>query len=67
MFLYTLKVSQYLSRYDVVVQPGHFFCPGTLKMFGIDAVVRISLHYWNTKEEIDEVVNLLKSDLTKEY
>jgi len=28
-------------------------------MIGEDNVVRISLHYWNTKEEIDEVVNLL--------
>ena len=34
-------------------------------MFGVDAVVRITLHYWNTKEEIDEVVNLLNQILQK--
>jgi len=55
----SLKVSQYLSRYNVVVQAGNFLCPGPLRMLGIDAVVRITLHYWNTKEEIDKVVNLL--------
>ena len=55
----SLKVSQYLSRYHVVVQAGNFLCPGPLKVLGIDAVVRVTLHYWNTKEEIDKVVNLL--------
>ena len=61
------KLSHDLNRHGVIVEAGHFFCPGTLKMFGIDSVVRVCIHYWNIKEEIDEVVNLLKSDLTKEY
>lgn len=57
----TSKLCQYLNRHGVSVQGHHFFCPGTMKMFGIDAVVRIALHYHNTKEEIDEVVKILGS------
>ena len=53
------KVSQYLSINNVVVQAGNFLSPGPLRRLGVDSVVRITLHYWNTKEEIDEVVNLL--------
>jgi len=55
------KLCQYLNRNNVVVQASHFFCPGTLKMFGTESVVRIALHYWNTKEEIDKVLDLLDS------
>jgi cysteine desulfurase/selenocysteine lyase len=56
----SVKLSQYLNKNGVVVQPfSPSVCPGPLKMFGVDAVVRISLHYWNTREEINEVVNLL--------
>jgi len=53
------RLSQYLSENNVVVQAGNFLSPGSLKRLEVDSVVRITLHYWNTKEEIDEVVNLL--------
>jgi cysteine desulfurase/selenocysteine lyase len=54
------QLSQYLNKNGVVVQlftPD--VCPGPLKMFGVNAVVRITLHYFNTKEEIDRVIDLL--------
>jgi len=53
------KLSQDLNRQGVVVEAGDFLCPGTMKMFGVDSVVRVCIHYWNIKEEIDEVINLL--------
>jgi len=57
------KLSHFLNRQGIIVEAGHFFCPGVMSMYGIDSVVRMCVHYWNTKEEIDEVVNLLKSNL----
>ena len=57
------KLSHLLNRQGIIVEAGHFFCPGVMKMFGIESVVRMCVHYWNTKKEIDTVVNLLKSNL----
>lgn len=59
------KLSHFLNRQGIIVEAGHFFCPGVMRMYNIDSVVRMCVHYWNTEEEIDEVVNLLKSDLAK--
>ena len=55
----SLELSQYLDRHGVVTQASHYHCPGPLKMFNIDSVIRFALHYWNTKEDIDKAINLL--------
>lgn len=55
----SLSISKYLHKYGIVTQASHYHCPGPLRMFNIDSVVRICLHYWNTLEDIDRVVFLL--------
>ena len=54
------ELGHLLNQKGIIVQAGDFYLPGPLKMYGIDSVVRIALHYCNTKEEIDRVITILK-------
>ena len=53
-------IAQYLNSHNVGMMGHHFFCPGIQKLFQIEGVARLSLHYWNTEEEIDYVADLLR-------
>lgn len=59
------ELSNDLRRHGVIVEGGHVFSPGELELFDKYDVVRVCIAYWNTKEEIDEVVNLLNQILLK--
>lgn len=54
------EIRKHLYQNGVCLKSGHFHNPGALKMFHTDGVVRFSLHYTNTKEEIDKVTKYLK-------
>lgn len=53
-------IAQYLNTHNVGMMGHHFFCPGVQKLFQVENVARLSLHYWNTEEEIKYVTGLLK-------
>ena len=53
------EIALYLNSHNVGMMGHHFFCPGIQKLFQIEGVARLSLHYWNTEEEIDYVADLL--------
>ena len=54
------EIARYLNKNGVGMMGHHFFCPGVRELFGIKGTARLSIHYWNTEEEIDTVINLLK-------
>ena len=58
--IFSQDVSVYLNKYKVCVRAGNH-CAKLLKnVIDVKNTVRLSLYYYNTKEEIDYVVNLLK-------
>ena len=60
-------VAIYLNKYNICVRAGSH-CAKILKDdLGIKNTVRISLYFYNTKEEIDKLINVLnKTDILKE-
>jgi cysteine desulfurase/selenocysteine lyase len=58
-------VARYLNENNVGVMSHSFFCPGVCQMFGIEGVARLSLHCWNTEEEVDYVLSLLQANSIK--
>lgn len=58
--IFAQDVAVYLNKYKVCVRAGNH-CAKILKNeVGVKNTVRISLYFYNTKEEIDKVVELLK-------
>lgn len=53
------SITKYLNENNVGVMGHSFFCPGVCKLYGISGATRISLHCWNTEDEVDYVLNLL--------
>lgn len=58
--IFAQDVAVYLNKYNVCVRAGNH-CAKILKNeVGVKNTVRISIYFYNTKEELDKVVSLLK-------
>ena len=60
------EMAAYLNQNNVGVMGHHFFCPGVQRLYDMDGVLRLSVHYWNLEEEIEKTLGLLKSIKTDE-
>ena len=54
------KVTRFLNANNVGVMGHSFFCFGLRDALHIDGATRLSLHCWNTEEEVDFVLKLLR-------
>ncbi len=54
-----LQVGQRLNEVGIAVRAGHHCAQPSLRRFGLDATVRPSLSFYNTKEEIDRLADTL--------
>lgn len=58
--IFSQDVAVYLNKYGICVRAGNH-CAKILKdEVGVKNTVRVSLYFYNTKEEIDRIVDLLK-------
>lgn len=59
--IFSQDVAYYLNKYNICVRAGNH-CAKILKhSIGVKNTVRVSLYFYNTKEEIDNLVELLTS------
>ena len=62
--IFSQDIAYYLNKYNVCVRAGNHCAKLVKNVTGVTNSVRISLSFYNTEEEIDEVVDLL-SDYEK--
>jgi cysteine desulfurase / selenocysteine lyase len=55
------QVGKYLDQEGIAVRAGHHCTQPSLRRFGVEGTVRPSLSIYNTKEEIDRLVDALKN------
>jgi len=54
------EVGTYLDQHGIAVRAGHHCAQPSLRRFGLEATVRPSFSFYNTFEEIDRLVQVLK-------
>ena len=54
------EVGETLIQEGIAVRTGHHCVQPALKAFGLDSVVRVSLGMYNTTDEINQMVTVLK-------
>lgn len=59
--LFSQDVAYYLNKYGVCVRAGNHCAKILKKDTHVNSSIRISLYFYNTEKEIDEVVDLLKN------
>lgn len=60
--LFSQDVAYYLNKYNICVRAGNH-CAKILKSkVGVTNTIRISLYFYNTEEEIDQLIELLKDE-----
>ncbi|WP_353124053.1 aminotransferase class V-fold PLP-dependent enzyme, partial [Dysgonomonas capnocytophagoides] len=55
----TIEVGQLLDKEGIAVRSGHHCAQPSLRRFGLEATVRPSFSFYNTKQEIDELVKAI--------
>ncbi|OKY27206.1 hypothetical protein BI291_09765 [Thalassotalea sp. PP2-459] len=58
-------VASYLDSKGVAVRGGHHCAMPLMEYFAVQGCIRVSLALYNTKEEVDKLITLLKSFLTE--
>ena len=59
--IFSQDVAYYLNKYNICVRAGNH-CAKILKnSIGVKNTVRVSLYFYNTKEEVDDLVELLSN------
>lgn len=62
--VFAQDVAYYLNKYNICVRAGNHCAKLTKNITGVNNTLRISLYFYNTEKEIDELVELLK-DINK--
>ena len=58
--LFSQDVAHYLNKYNICVRSGDHCAKGLKDILGYKNTIRVSLSFYNTKEEVDKLINLLK-------
>lgn len=53
------QVAKHLDRYGIAVRSGHHCAQPAVRRFGLESTVRPSLAFYNTRAEVDTLVNAL--------
>ena len=53
------QVARHLDRYGIAVRAGHHCAQPTVRRLGLEGTVRPSLAFYNTREEIDRLIEVL--------
>jgi len=54
------KVARYLDQHGIAVRAGHHCAQPAVRRFGLEGTVRPSLAFYNTQDEIDTLVSVLR-------
>lgn len=58
--IHSHDIGSLLDKYNIIVRAGHHCAEPFMKYLKVDSTVRISLAFYNTKEEIDKLIEVLK-------
>lgn len=58
--IFSQDVAYYLNKYNICVRAGNHCAKILKKETGVTNTIRVSLYFYNTEEEIDSLVDLLK-------
>ena len=58
--LFSQDVAHYLNKYNICVRSGDHCAKNLKDIIGFKNTIRVSLSFYNNKEEIDKLVSLLK-------
>lgn len=59
--VFSQDVAYYLNKYGICVRAGNHCAKILKKAIGVKNTIRVSLYFYNTKEEIDKLVDLLSN------
>lgn len=64
--IFAQDLAIYLNKYDICVRAGNHCAKMVKNVINIKNTVRISFYFYNTKEEIDKLINVLNNPNMKE-